>query len=52
MKYTVLELRNRKHQPIYVIHEIITENMTQPVFPVIRYKTRQEAETAAAGMEG
>ncbi len=46
MKYKIIELRNSKHKPFYILHEIITENLTQPVYPVVRYRTKEEAEKA------
>ena len=47
MKYKIIELHNAKHKPFYILHEVITDNLTQPVYPVVRYRTKEEAEKAA-----
>lgn len=46
MKYKIIELHNRKHEPFYILHEVISDNLTQPVYPVVRYRTKEEAEKA------
>ena len=51
MKYTVIELHNAKHQPIYLVREMISDNMNAPVYPIIRYKTREAAQEAIKQLE-
>ena len=46
MKYQIIELHNRKHQNFYILHEKISDNLTRPVYPVVRYRTKEEAEKA------
>lgn len=46
MKYKIIELRNRKHEPFYILHEVISDSLTRPVYPVVRYRTKEEAEKA------
>ena len=46
MKHRIIELHNRKHEPFYILHEVISDNLTRPIYPVVRYRTKKEAEKA------
>lgn len=46
MKHRIIELHNRKHESFYILHEVISNTLTRPVYPVVRYRTKEEAEKA------
>ena len=45
-KYQIVTIYGRNHKPYYILHEVISDNLTRPIYPVVRYRTKEEAEKA------